>query len=57
MRHRIVVSAPLIAGLIAGCALAAPNLKSGPQAGSSQITPFHPLHVTGESAGEKSCLV
>jgi hypothetical protein len=46
-----------MAVLAAGCALAATNLKSGPQAGSSQITPFHPLHVTGESAGEKSCLV
>jgi len=57
MRHRIVVGAPLIAALITGCALAATNLKSGPQAGSGQITPFHPLHVTGESAGEKSCLV
>jgi hypothetical protein len=46
-----------MAALIAGCAMAATNLKSGPQSGSSQITPFHPLHVTGESAGEKSCLV
>jgi hypothetical protein len=57
MSHRFIVGAPLTAALIAGCALAATNLKSGPQAGSTQITPFHPLHITGESAGEKSCLV
>jgi hypothetical protein len=57
MRHRIVVGAPLIAALIVGCAMAANNLKSGPQAGSSHIVPFNPLHVTGETPGEKSCLV
>jgi hypothetical protein len=57
MKHQIAVGAPLLAALIAGCAVAANDLKSGPQAGSTQITPFHPLHVTGESAGEKSCLV
>jgi hypothetical protein len=30
--------------------------KSGPQPGD-HITPFHPLNVTGEFAGQKQCLV
>jgi hypothetical protein len=30
---------------------------SGPQVGSSSISPFDPLHVTGPGAGGKSCLV
>jgi hypothetical protein len=57
MKHRIIVGVPLAAALIAGCALAANNLKSGPQEGSTRITPFNPLHVTGDTAGEKTCLV
>lgn len=32
------------------------ELKSGPQVGEDVPGPFHPLNVTGESAGEKACL-
>src|SRR5438067_10417001 len=32
------------------------GLKSGPQAGQEVPGPFHPLNVTGESAGKKACL-
>jgi hypothetical protein len=54
---------PLIAGasvalaLFACSALADDALKSGPQVGSNDITPFNPLHINGPGAGGKSCLV
>src|SRR5262249_18914308 len=32
------------------------SIKSGPQPGQTVPGPFHPLNVTGESAGEKACL-
>ena len=35
---------------------AAEQLKSGPQTGDEVPGPFHPLNVTGESAGQKACL-
>jgi hypothetical protein len=31
-------------------------LKSGPQVNEKLAGPFHPLNITGESAGEKHCL-
>jgi hypothetical protein len=31
-------------------------VKSGPQTGTEVPGPFHPLNVTGESAGKKACL-
>lgn len=42
--------------LVVACAQAG-DLKSGPQKGSTIPGPFHPLNVTGESAGEKACLI
>src|SRR5262245_31496144 len=46
----------LLAGaLVVGGAVAA-ELASGPQPGD-KVGPFHPLNVTGESAGQKQCLV
>lgn len=44
-----------VAGLLAVAAVGA-ELKSGPQAGDS-VSVFHPLNVTGKSAGQKACLV
>jgi hypothetical protein len=41
----------LMTGVYAGGAL-----KSGPQTGQDVPGPFHPLNVTGESAGKKACL-
>ena len=32
------------------------SVKSGPQVGKDVPGPFHPLNVTGESAGKKACL-
>ena len=57
MKQRIAVGASLAMAVLVGTAIAADALKSGPQVGSSRITPFNPLHVTGEGAGGKSCLV
>lgn len=37
-------------------ALAADNIKSGPQPGEKVPGPFEPLNVTGSSAGQKACL-
>jgi hypothetical protein len=37
-------------------AFAGGALKSGPQVGTDVPGPFHPLNVTGESAGKKACL-
>lgn len=42
--------------LVIGGVWAAEGLKSGPQTGEKVPGPFHPLNVTGESAGEKQCL-
>jgi hypothetical protein len=57
MRGRIAVGAPLAVALLVGSALAAGTVKSGPQVGSSDITPFHPLNITGKMAGKKFCQV
>jgi hypothetical protein len=57
MNHRIVAGTSLALALFISGAMAADAIKSGPQVGSSKITPFNPLHVTGDGAGEKSCLV
>jgi hypothetical protein len=57
MRYRIAMGAPLAAALLLSGVMAAGTLKSGPQVGSTKILPFNPLHVTGETPGEKSCLV
>jgi hypothetical protein len=32
-------------------------LKSGPPVGKNIPGPFHPLNITGASAGKKNCLV
>ena len=42
--------------LVAGLAIAGDSVKSGPQVGQKVPGPFHPLNLTGESAGEKACL-
>ena len=57
MTHRFALGASLAAALLAGGALVAGDFKSGPQVGSSRITPFNPLHCTGDDAGGRSCLV
>jgi hypothetical protein len=56
-RFRITTGALLaLIVVVGGGVWAAENLKSGPQVGSSVPGPFHPLHITGENAGQKVCL-
>ncbi len=56
MKRFIAVGALALAALFAGGAVGEEAFQSGLQVGKSP-TPFDPLHVTGASAGEKSCLV
>lgn len=53
--HRIVALS-LACALLAGAALAAGTLKSGPQINEDVPGPFHPYNVTGKAAGRKNCL-
>lgn len=43
-------------GIVIGSLQAADAVKSGPQVEEKVPGPFHPLNVTGESAGQRSCL-
>lgn len=52
--NRFLLSAAVV-GVIAVVGIGA-ELKSGPPVGSS-VPVFHPLNVTGASAGDKACLV
>ncbi len=56
MKARIAMGASLALVLLIGGAWAAEALKSGPQPGDD-LTPFDPLNVTGDFAGEETCLV
>jgi hypothetical protein len=57
MTRRLTLGASLAAvALLLGSALAAEDLKSGPQVGKG-LVPFNPLHCSGEGAGGKACLV
>ncbi len=51
-----VIAMAVVGAGVASFAMAA-ELKSGPQAGDKIPGPFHPLNVTGASAGKKNCLV
>ena len=57
MLQRILAVAVMV-GLAIGAAgvYAEGTAKSGPAAGEKVPGPFHPLNVTGESAGQKACL-
>lgn len=56
MKRALVVS--LVLGLVLGVAgvFAEGTAQSGPGVGKEVPGPFHPLNVTGESAGQKACL-
>src|ERR1700676_1472643 len=55
MRRTVVLAAVL--SLVAVLGVYAQNgVKSGPQVGEKVPGPFHPLNITGKSAGEKHCL-
>ena len=55
MRMKFAMGA-IVAASLAFTATADDALKSGPQVGKSP-SPFHPLNVTGSTAGKKLCLV
>jgi hypothetical protein len=57
MRNRITVGAFTVAALLVSSVMGGDALKSGPQVGAKIGTPFHPLNVTGDKAGQKHCLV
>jgi len=55
----LMIAAGLFLGLavlLAPAVAADEAVKSGPQVGEEVPGPFHPLNVTGESAGKKACL-
>lgn len=53
---RRILSLAVVAVVAIGVSFAG-ELKSGPQPGDKFPGAFHPLNVTGESKGEKTCLV
>jgi hypothetical protein len=55
-KFSIAAGSLLSLALVVGLALAADTIKSGPQVGQTVPGPFHPMNITGESAGEKACL-
>jgi hypothetical protein len=57
MSYRLTPGAALAVVLLLGGTAAAEELKSGPQVGQTIPGAFSVLNVTGESAGEKACLV
>jgi hypothetical protein len=56
MNLRVALGATLAAAVLAGAALAADGLKSGPQEGD-RLPLFGPLNLNGESAGQNACLI
>ena len=57
MKSRFAVGAFALVALAVAGVTAGEALKSGPAVGTNIGTPFHPLNVTGSSAGKKNCLV
>jgi hypothetical protein len=64
MRRRTFIGASFAAALLLGCAQAGDGVKSSAGEGAKSglqpgehCTPFHPLNVTGDFAGQKQCLV
>jgi hypothetical protein len=57
MKYRIVVGALALAMLVGSGRSADEPLKSSLPVGSKKITPFNPLHCSGEGEGTKACLV
>ena len=57
MKRYLLLGVPLAAVALVASAAFAADLKSGPQVGSRNITPFNPLHATGPDEGKKLCLV
>jgi hypothetical protein len=56
MFTRCIAGGALLAALLVTGVSAEGTIKSGPQVGQEVPGPFHPMNVTGEQAGKKSCL-
>jgi hypothetical protein len=56
LRRGFTALAVLASALMLQVALGQESVKSGPQVGEQVPGPFHPLNVTGEAKGKKSCL-
>jgi hypothetical protein len=54
---RVSLLATVVAGALVASGAFGAELKSGPQTGENIPGPFHPLNITGASAGKKNCLV
>jgi hypothetical protein len=57
MKSFAVLGAAMAGALLLSNAFADEPLKSGPQEGQTIPGVFHPLNVTGPSAGEKACQI
>lgn len=57
MKHRFTMGSSLAMVLLVGGAIAADDLKSGPQVGENIPGAFNPLNCNGSDAGQKRCLV
>jgi hypothetical protein len=57
MRQRQISGAVIITAMALTIASAGDALKSGPQRGADITRTFHPMNITGESAGQKHCLI
>jgi hypothetical protein len=56
MKKRFILGAVAVFALASAGVVTAGALKSGLPVGDHP-TPFHPLNLTGSSAGKKNCLV
>ena len=57
MRKRQIIGAAVFTAMALAIASAGDALKSGPQRGADITRTFHPMNITGESAGQKHCLI
>ena len=57
MRKCMVLGAFALTAVALSTVVAGEPLKSGPPVGKNIPGPFHPLNITGASAGKKNCLV
>jgi len=57
MRKRQIIGAVVFTAMALAIASAGDALKSGPQRGADVTRTFHPMNITGESAGQKHCLI
>jgi hypothetical protein len=57
MTKHVIMGAVAFTAMAFTIAVAGDALKSGPQRGADVTRTFHPFNITGESAGQKHCLI